>query len=358
MSGYRKIAVCLTIFAVLACSKSSVETPPEGNACPDPTPMTITVGIPGYIPFRQPADNPVTVEGVALGRRLFYDPILSADSTVSCSSCHVQSSAFGDPRPKSIGVYGDSTPRQAPTIVNAFWLTEGLFWDGRVASIEDQATQPVQHPKEMDLPWDQAIGRLAKHDTYPDMFCAAFGDKSITMDRTVMAIAQFERTFVSLNSKYDRQKRGEYTFTKAEARGRAYFLSESFGDCFHCHDEVTLGNGTFANIGLDPPGTGDPGREVVTNNLRDYGSFKVPTLRNIMLSAPYMHDGRFATIQDVLNHYNQGFHDGPDVAAVIRLHLQRPPLTQAVMDTMITFFHTLTDTSFVHNPALSSPFED
>lgn len=351
---YLSPAHALIFASVLAAACSSDVTDPPVTPeppCPAATPVTIT--IPGFPEVSSPKDNPLTEEGIALGRLLFYDPILSGDSTQSCGSCHVQANAFSDPRRFSIGIDGIEGDRQAPTIVNPSYLLES-FWDGRVNSLEQQATQPVPNPIEMHLEWSVAEERLRRHADYPDLFCAAFGDTAVSMDRVVKAIAQFERTFVSYNSKYDRMRRGEDTFTPAEQAGFDMFRTE-VGDCFHCHDEVLFSTRDFRHIGLDSVLV-DPGRGAVTGQSADDGKFKAPTLRNIMVSAPYMHDGRFNTIREVIDHYNLGFFDGPDVDPLIRARNTRAALRDGQIDTLIIFFETLTDSVFLNNPDLSDPF--
>lgn len=347
------------LLAAFGCSKggggdNGMTPPPSG--CPDATPMVIETppGFPDY-EAQVPEDNPTTVEGVALGRRLFYDPILSGDSTQSCGSCHRQSHAFGDPDRFSIGIDGIRGERQAPTIVNAAWLKDA-FWDGRAASLEDQALEPVPNPIEMHLEWNDAVARIEDHDTYPDLFCAAFGDKTINRDRVVKAIAQFERTFISADSRFDRAERGEIELTEIEKAGRQLFTTE-VGDCFHCHGQSIGFDRDFHNIGLDSVLV-DPGRFEVTGNPSDMGKFKSPSLRNVMVSAPYMHDGRFDTIDEVIAHYNHGFADGPGVDPLIRARLTRPPLTAGQIDTLKAFLHTFTDSTFLNDPDLSNPFEE
>ncbi|MCI0452609.1 MAG: cytochrome-c peroxidase [Candidatus Latescibacteria bacterium] len=355
-----RLGVVIAAACVLAaCSndESGPIDPPQ--ECPDATPLALP--LPGYFPeMPNPAANPLTIEGVALGRRLFYDPILSADSSLSCGGCHTQSLAFGDFRQFSEGVNGDKSRRQAPTIVNPGWNVHGVFWDGRAADLETQATQPVPEPTEMNIPWPDAVARLSAHAEYPDLFCAAFGTSKITMERVVNAIAQFERTFVSANSKYDRWKRGEESFTPMEQRGYIFFLIEGKGDCFHCHVEPLFAEPQFAtqsfhNTGLDSVVV-DGGRGEISGDPADLGKFKSPSLRNVMESPPYMHDGRFFTIRDVLNHYNHGFHDGPNVDPLIRKRLLRPAMTSAELDTLEAFLETLTDWDFLTNPDLSDPF--
>lgn len=353
MFRVRHAVSILTLAAFAACSSGGgTEPPPPGNECPDPTPLAVETP-PGFPNFDSvvPQDNPMTVEGVALGRRLFYDPVLSGDSTQACASCHQQATNFGDPRRFSVGIDGIEGTRQAPSLANAAWLP-AAFWDGRAASLEAQALEPVPNEIEMHLEWDDAVARLSASDVYPDLFCAAFGDKTITEERVVMAIAQFERTFISFNSRYDRYKRGEVALTPAEEAGRALYNTE-LGDCFHCHGGILRTDMSFRNIGLDSVIV-DEGRYEVTGVPSDRGKFKVPSLRNVMVSAPYMHDGRFATIKDVLQHYNGGFHDQLGVDPLIRA---RGTLREGQLDTLIIFLETFTDSTFINNPDLSNPFE-
>ncbi len=345
----------LAVVFVVACSDEDDGGPIDPNPCGEPTPLAIT--LPAYFPELPPTpDNPLTVEGVRLGRFLFYDTILSEDSTLSCAGCHTQNLAFGDFRRFSEGVHGDKTRRQAPTIVNPGWNLNGIFWDGRAEDLEEQASMPVPEPTEMNLPWPDAVQRLEQHPDYPDMFCAAFGSTEITMDRVVKAIAQFERTFVSTNSKYDRWKRGEVALAPEELRGYQFFMAESKGDCFHCHGEPLFSTATFHNNGLDSVLV-DRGLGEFTGNPADDGKFKAPSLRNIMESRPYMHDARFFTIREVLEHYNQTFPDIPSFDPLILKKNDYPPMSAADLDTLEFFLHTLTDEDFLFNPDLSNPFE-
>lgn len=354
---WRTLIVALALIVFAACSSDDdggpIEPPP--GPCDEPTPLTLT--LPAYFPQLPPTpDNPLTVEGVRLGRFLFYDPILSADSSLACAGCHTQNLSFGDFRRFSEGVNGDKSPRQAPTIVNPGWNVNGIFWDGRVHDLEEQATQPVPERTEMDLPWDQAVQRLKNHPDYPDMFCAAFGSTEITKERVVKAIAQFERTFVSANSKYDKWRRGEVQLAPEEFRGYQFFMAESKGDCFHCHGEPLFSGGTFHNNGIDTIIV-DQGRGKFSGNPADDGKFKAPSLRNIMDSPPYMHDGRFFTVRSVLEHYNQTFPtDIPNLDPLMLKRNNFPPMTDAELDTLEFFLQTLTDEDFLFNPELSNPF--
>ena len=359
---------------VAACSKDSGTDPPppKPSECPQPptaecfapTPLTIQVPA-GYPEMPQPDDNPLTVEGVELGRLLFYDPILSGDSTQACSGCHLQERAFSDSRPVSEGIRGLKGNRHAPVIINPAW-TGDTFWDGRAHGLEDQAKAPVPNEIEMDLPWDVAIERLKEHPTYPEKFCAAFGTDCITVNRVVKAIAQFERTFVSFNSKYDKVRRGEETYTPEQFAGYRIFTSE-IGDCFHCHMEPLFATpGKFANTGLDSVVV-DRGRFVVTGNPGDMGQFKSPTLRNVTERFTYMHDSRFSSLRQVIEHYNLGFHNSPLVDPLIRARIPNPDpnippsqrrrlMRDGEIDTLIIFLETLTDPDFLFNPELSNPY--
>ncbi|HET6350201.1 MAG TPA: cytochrome c peroxidase [Candidatus Krumholzibacteria bacterium] len=362
--------VCVAL-AFAACSKNSSDsvTPPDQKSdCPPPTPVTIQVP-PGFPQMPQPKDNPLTREGIELGRLLFYDPVLSGDSTLACGGCHIRDRAFSDSRPVSKGIRGISGTRHAPTIVNPAW-TGDTFWDGRAHGLEDQATQPVPNEIEMDIPWTEAVAKLKADPGYPSRFCAAFGDSNITKDRVVKAIAQFERTFVSFDSKYDRWKRGEATFDHADSVGYFIFQTE-IGDCFHCHPEplfsdacATCGVQIFHNTGLDSIPI-DRGRFDVTGNPADMGKFKAPTLRNCAERFTFMHDSRFTDLHQVIDHYNLGFHDGDLVDPLIRARIpdpNAPPgkrrrlMREGEIDTLIIFLNTLTDPSFLTNPDLSNPY--
>ena len=350
MKRFSFILLITSLTIWLACSSDTVNPPPPEDECPAATPLTLQIpdGFPRMV---IPGNNPMTVEGVALGRRLFYDPILSGDSTQACGSCHMQEFAFGDSARFSTGITGEKGTRQAPHLTNAGWLRSS-FWDGRSATLEDQARGPVPNPIEMNQPWSGAIAKLERHSEYPDFFCAAFGSKEITIDRVVMAIAQFERTFISANSKYDKWLRGEATFDAVELKGFGIFFTE-IGDCFHCHGQAVGTDHRFVNTGLDSILV-DQGRGAVTGDSDDDMTFKSPSIRNAMVSAPYMHDGRFSTIDEVLAHYNGGFFNTtPNVEPLISArNIMRP----GQVDTLKVFLMTLTDHEFLTNPDLSNPF--
>lgn len=247
--------------------------------------------------------NPLTTEGVELGRRLFYDPILSANNTQSCASCHAQQFGFTDNlRQFSIGIDGIAGNRNAMAIINLPYVTP-LFWDGRSASLEDQALQPVTNPIEMHNTWEKAVDDLMKSVDYRVRFYKAFGSKQITKELVARAIAQFERTLISGKSKYDLAiTPGSGVFlTDQEYLGYTLFINEE-GDCFHCHTPGSnlFSDNKFHNNGLDTVSNvndyADKGLGDITKNPEDNGYFRTTTLWNIELTAPYMHDGRFQTL--------------------------------------------------------------
>jgi hypothetical protein len=227
-------------------SVNSTPVPPEP---PVPPQDTLRIRIRGFPPMPIPADNPITTQGVALGRRLFYDPILSGDSTQSCASCHAQAFGFSDHnRRLSVGIDGIAGTRNAPALVNVGW-SELLFWDGRAGTLELQATEPVPNPIEMHEEWPRALAKLERHAQYPELFRAAFGSRTIDRDRTVKALAQFQRTLVSGSSRYDRFLQSGTGLTASELRGFTVFFSER-GECFHCHVDRTFTDQRFHNNGL------------------------------------------------------------------------------------------------------------
>jgi cytochrome c peroxidase len=304
-----------------------------------------------------PSSNPTTRSGVTLGRRLFHDPLLSGDSSQSCAQCHTPQHAFTEPgRRFSIGIHGDTGTLNAPTLTNIAWA-RSLFWDGRAETLEEQALEPVPNPIEMSLPWPEAVARLRNHEFYPDLFDAAFGSKKIDSVRVVRALAQFQRTLISANSKWDRVQRGEEEFTPTELQGEILFNNEK-GDCFHCHAAPLFGDGGFRNNGLDERVSGT-GRARVTGAPGDAGKWKTPTLRNIAATPPYMHDGRFATLEEVLDHYAEGIRVSSTVDDLMLLRLRRPPdslLTPEDREDLIAFLRTLTDdVDFLQNPEFMAP---
>ncbi len=327
----------LILLGLVACGQDAGVPP----AAP-PTPSLYKLVVPAGFPAPAiPPDNPLTVEGIALGERLFADPILSVDSTIACISCHLPAHAFSDPQPFSQGV-GGLTSRNSMPLFNLLW-SSSFFWDGRTASLESQALEPVQTPVEMGEDWDRVVAKLERHPEYPALFARAFGDAPIDRQRVAQAIAQFERTLVSADSKYDRWLAGQAELTPAEERGFLLFHTEE-GDCFHCHVAPLFTDNEFHNNGLDRVPL-DEGLAERTGKRFDRGKFKTPTLRNVEYTAPYMHDGRFQTLAEVIEHYDSGFHRTAltDPLLLVRLNLD---LTEADKRALVAFLKTLSDPQF------------
>ncbi|MFT4660829.1 MAG: cytochrome c peroxidase [Patiriisocius sp.] len=316
-----------------------------------------------------PSNNPMKEEAIALGRHLFWEKKLSADNSISCGSCHSPQAAFTDPVQFSVGIDGIAGTRNSMALVNMAWNTNGFFWDGRTITLEDQILQPVINPIEMHNTWDNALAQLEDTVLYPDLFEAAFGSSCIDSIRATKAIAQFIRSMVSANAKYDKFLVGQAFFTESELLGLSLWDQEGGdseivsggnlgGDCFHCHPLPggQMRNNTFHNNGLDSVFT-DQGRGGVTGLASDIGLFKVPTLRNVEFTAPYMHDGRFTTLEDVIEHYNSGVLASPtvDVNIIVTGEDSGLFLTPAKKQGLIDFMKSLSDAEFINNPDFSDP---
>ncbi|APY08331.1 cytochrome-c peroxidase [Winogradskyella sp. J14-2] len=305
------------------------------------------------IPPVIPADNPQTVEGVALGRKLFFDKILSADGTQSCASCHSPQNAFAENLPTSIGVDGISGTRNAMPLFNLAWNYGDRFnWDGSALSLERQAEEPVENPIELHSDWNNVVNRLQNHPEYPELFQLAFNTSTITKELTTKALAQFERTLISANSKFDRYTLGQASLTPQELNGLDIFLREDKGDCFHCHgnpNNPLWTNNDFHNNGLDATFT-DLGLGAVTGDPNDNGKFRSPSLRNLAYTAPYMHDGRFATLDEVIDHYSEGLQNSPTIDPLMKQIAQGGvQLTAQEKADLKAFLLTLSDPSFLNN---------
>lgn len=346
------LTLLVTIAGPMGCSKDGGTKPPPGTY---PPPDVITIGIPGFPHVESPEANPTTVQGVELGRRLFYDPILSADSTQACASCHQLGRALSDTSRFSIGIDGLRGDRNAPNIFNLAW-GRVFFWDGRASGLEDQARGPVENPIEMHESWDRVVLKLARHRDYPTYFGRAFGDEEVTDERATRAIAQFERTILSHDAKYDRVLRGEELFSASELRGYQLFFTER-ADCFHCHGNVLATDFDFHNVGLEAVPI-DRGRAKETGLPEDEGMFKTPSLRNIVYTAPYMHDGRFRSLDEVIDHYNSNVVESPNRSPFAHLAATGGlRLTAGEKADLKAFILTMTDSSFVRDPDYENPFE-
>lgn len=305
----------------------------------------------------------LTQQKVLLGKMLFYEKQLSRDNSISCGSCHKQSTGFSDSNRLSKGVDGTLGGRQAMAITNMLWHTNEFFWDGRAHLLRDQAVMPIQDPHEMKETLDNVIAKLQTQTKYQYQFKKAFGTTKIDAEKIALALEQFMFTLVSNNSKYDKYLRQEATLTESEERGRALFFTEfnpafpelSGADCAHCHSGRDFRNNRYMNNGLDAEAEiTDVGRMQVTGDEKDKGKFKVTSLRNIALTAPYMHDGRFTTLEEVVEHYNSGIQ--PSQSLDLALEYTRTTglmLTEQDKADLIAFLHTLTDEEFIANKAFS-----
>lgn len=345
VSRARRLAAAGALLTALGCGDHDAPaTSHEPRAEEALTAAVAPVGFPaGSVMKAAPAENPLTEARARLGRRLFYESSLSRTREISCASCHVQAHAFSDPNPVSSGVEALEGTRNAPALVNLAW-SKRFFWDGRAPSLEEQAGKPIENPVEMDLGLDEAISRLRQDESYVEEFESAFGER-ITTDNLRKAIASFVRVLVSGNSPYDRHLAGDDTQFSAEAaRGEELFFGEK-AECFHCHPQGALTNDGFFNDGSYRDG-GDEGRKGITGRSGDLGKFKVPGLRNVAVSAPYMHDGSLATLREVVEQYVAGGLGHPSTDPQI----MPLPVTASEIDDLLAFLESLTDLDFLNDP--------
>ncbi|MDR0206623.1 MAG: hypothetical protein LBI45_05145 [Bacteroidales bacterium] len=339
--------------------------------------------IPKYFPthLNIPTDNPLTVEGIELGRHLFYEERLCGylgndpDLMMGCATCHLQSNNFSVgmnhprfPNGKTFGLAGDSTPHNTMSLMNLVFNREGYMWNGLIhesnpnytqRNLEDIVLMTILAPHEMNSTPEKTVYALKQNPKYPPLFIKAFGTEEITIERVQKAIAQFIRTLVSGNSKFDRYLRKEEKLSDAEMRGFILFSTEEGADCFHCHG----GDGTplfttnlFYNNALSTFHTDPHDRYAVTGNQFDIGAYRAPSLRNIMVSAPYMHDGRFKTIDEVLEFYNFGLQQSPHVHPLMhKVEQGGAYLTPPQIEDLKTFLNTLSDNEFLSNPKFAKP---
>jgi cytochrome c peroxidase len=319
-----------------------------------------------------PSDNPFTEEGVYLGRMLFYDPILSFDSSVSCGSCHRQQNAFADPVSFSNGIYGLKTGRNSSSLINLAY-SKKFFWDARQNTLRDLVFEPIQAHNEMAMTLPMLSKRLGKAKRYVEYFDKAFGSEPNVFDMS-KALEQFLLSIVSQNSLFNKFFPGRFSLLNdEEKRGALLFnglvnFDVSTGlttgaDCFHCHGGALAQQnnpdmGGIANNGLDGSFS-DKGYGAITNNPLDRGLFKTPTLLNIALTGPYMHDGRFATLDQVIDHYSDNMNfQSPTISPMITAHSNKQLLLSKQQKADLkAFLLTMTDTEFIKNPAYSNPFK-
>ncbi len=357
-------AICTLAVAIAAqsCKDDDASAPAVTF---DSTPYTLNYG--AFPPPNINADNTLTVQGVKLGRMLFYEKKLSKDGSQSCASCHRQEHAFTDTTKFSVGVEGLNGKRQAMAIFNMAWHENEFFWDGRAHLLRDQSLKPIQDPLEMNESLENVITKLSAEQRYRDQFMRAFGSDEVTSEKMSLAMEQFMNTLLSVDSRYDRSLKGEVTLTPSEERGKELFFAEfnpgfpnlSGADCAHCHGGRNFKNNLYINNGLDSDGDmKDIGREEVTQNVNDKAKFKVVSLRNVEVTPPYMHDGRFKTLEEVVEHYNSGIHSSSTVDPALEYTRVSGGLNLNAQDKadLVAFLKTLTDEDLLTNPKYSSPF--
>ncbi|TYQ00013.1 cytochrome c peroxidase [Tenacibaculum adriaticum] len=301
-----------------------------------------------------PADNPLTEEGIALGKKLFFDTILSKDNTQSCATCHNPENSFTDTDQFSDGIDGIRGTRNSMPLFNLVWnFDERFTWDGKEFSLEKQAFEPVSNPIEMHSNWIDVEKKLQNHPEYPSLFQLAFKTVAIDSALVVKAIAQFERTLISANSKFDKYLLGQVELTDNELNGFNVFMDETKGDCFHCHgsnNNPLWTDNKFHNNGLDATFT-DLGLGGVTGDTNDNGKFRSPSLRNLAFTAPYMHDGRFLTIDEVINHYSEGLQNSETIDPLMKkIDQGGVNLTSQDKADLKAFLLSLSDYDFINNP--------
>lgn len=338
-----RIALLLVLFPVIinACKKSGDSSGPHALT------FTVPAGFPD--PQYTFANNPLTEEGFELGRKLFYDGRLSKDGNFPCASCHQQFAAFATfDHNLSHGFNNQFTLRNAPGLFNMAWLKE-MQWDGGVNNIEVQPLAPITAPNEMAEDINNIISKLQQDADYRGMFKAAFGDETINSQRMLYAITQFVGSIVSANSKYDKVKQGSASFTAEEQNGYTIFKSK----CASCHAEPLFTDNSFRNTGL-PIDTylKDYGRMRITHNAADSLKFKVPSLRNVYLTFPYGHDGRFFSVGQVLDHYSDGVQDGPTVDPLVKNKIALTVLDKYYLQ---QFLRTLTDSTLLKDQRFAPP---
>ena len=303
-----------------------------------------------------PTNNPLTEEGITLGKKLFFDKILSGNGTQSCATCHDPQKAFTDDRQFSDGIDGIFGNRNSMPLFNLAWnFDERFFWDGRALSLERQAFEPVTNPIEMHANWAIVANKLQEHSEYPILFKQAFGTLTIDSTLVTKAIAQFERTIISGNSKFDQFLRGETTLTTEEQNGFDIFMDEARGDCFHCHgsnNNPLWTDNSFHNNGLDTTFS-DLGLGAITGDPADNGKFKSPSIRNLVYTAPYMHDGRFSTIEEVINHYSEGLKPSATIDPLMK-KVNNGGVNLSAKDKadLKAFLLSLSDLDFINNSNL------
>ncbi|MDZ4795042.1 MAG: cytochrome c peroxidase [Bacteroidota bacterium] len=374
----------LFLFLFIACNKNTGDSSP---APVDPVAAVLNlpaipfnyanIAQPGYLAsppiqaqVNTPVGNPITDNGATLGRVLFYDKSLSINNTISCASCHKQLNGFSDPVAKSLGFNGGLTGRNSMSLIDAKYYPNGrFFWDQRATTLEDQTLIPIQDMVEMGMTLPQLEAKLKSLAYYPSLFTKAFNDPNITSARISQALSQFVRSIVSFQSKYDAGRSTFPTapapppnavfpnFTGQENRGKEIFLT-NLGGCAPCHGTETFTAPEEKNNGLDMATT-DRGFGAIASNVVLDATFKVTTLRNVGLTAPYMHDGRFTTLEQVVEHYSSGVRNHPNLSPQLRLPGGQPRLINLSAPdkaALVAFLKTLTDVNVTTDTNYANPF--
>lgn len=385
-----KLSIAIVLFTLvvfIACKKSSDDTGGGTTTPTDPVAAVLNLPaspfnyanpvLPGYLTtpningqINTPGTNPITDNGATLGRVLFYDKNLSVNNTIACASCHKQAFAFSDPLVKSVGFNGGQTGRNSMPLTNAKYYPNGrFFWDQRAATLEDQVLMPIQDLVEMGMTLPALETKLKGLAYYPSLFQKAFGDANITSDRISKALSQFVRSIISYQSKYDAGRSAFppgplppntnfANFTPQENQGMQIFLSGQ-GGCVPCHGSETFTAPQEKNNGLDLT-TVDRGFGAVANNTALDATFKVGSLRNVELTAPYMHDGRFTTLDQVVEHYSSGVKNHPNLSPQLKLPNGQPRLANLTTQekaALVAFLKTLTDVNVTTDVKYSNPFK-
>ncbi|WP_246186138.1 cytochrome-c peroxidase [Phnomibacter ginsenosidimutans] len=321
----------------------------DPNAVKPVTPVSFTQPAGWPQPVYNFADNPLTEQGIALGKKLFYDGRLSKDGQFPCASCHQQDAAFGTfAHDLSHGFNNSHTLRNAPPLQNLAWYSE-FHHDGGITHLDLQPLAPITNPVEMAETIDNVLNKLRADAVYRSMFTAAFGSEEINTKRMTQALSQFMLTMVSANSKYDKVMRGEATFNLPESLGYDIFKQK----CASCHKEPLFTDLSYRNTGIPMDAVlQDKGRMRITQNPADSLKFRVPSLRNIMVSSYYGHDGRFFDVYQVLEHYNSGIINGPTTDPLVK---NKIPLSNFEKGQLVAFLSALTDSAFLKNKKLAQP---
>jgi len=374
--GFKILFATLTVGAIFlaSCRKEDENAKHNPTSTYVPTNIDLATIFPAELGMPSlPSDNPLTIEGVYLGRMLFYDPILSYDSSISCASCHKQEFAFSDPVALSRGAFGLKAKRNAPSLFNLAY-SKHFFWDGRVTNLRDLVFEPIQAHNEMAMTLPKLEGKLKNVTRYIDYFNKAFGHAPNLVDMS-KAIEQFMLTIVSDGSRFNKFFPGDsiQLFNMSELRGAQIFNGlvnfdpvtkvTSGADCFHCHggelvQQQNFNMGGVANNGLDVVLT-DLGYGGIINDPKKYGTFKAPSLLNIALTAPYMHDGRFNTLDEVIEHYSDKMNfNSPNIHSLISSHggIQLN-LSAEQKANLKAYLMTMTDNKLITNPAFGNPFK-